>query len=245
MQSDVALDKIRKLLAMAEAEEITDQARESYNLKAAQLIARYGIDQARLDARQKHPASAGDVRITIDAPYALDKLGLICSIAIPLGCRVVSKRSTTPGRPGQEAHLFGMAADLDRAQILFTSLLVQSTFGLAAARVPTYEDPRAFRRSWLAGFAAAVTRRLTAAETAAKAHAAQEDSTTAGPSTALVLADRTALVERHLADSYPRLRQARTRQLSGSGGRDGYRAGERADLGGTRLTTTGRPALGR
>lgn len=244
MQSDVALDKIRKLLAMAEAEGITDEARESYNQKATELIARYGIDQARLDASKKRPTSAGDVLITIDAPYALDKLGIMCAVAFPLGCRIVSRKSTTPGRPGQEAHLFGMAADLDRTQILFTSLLVQATFGLAATPLPTGEDPRAFRRSWLAGFANAVSRRLTAAERAAKARAAQEDSTTTGPSTALVLADRAALVERRVADAYPRLRSARTRQLSGSGRREGYRAGERADLGGTRLTTTRRPVLG-
>lgn len=157
----------------------------------------------------------------------------------------MSKKSTTPGRPGQAVHLFGMGADLDRTQLLFTSLLVQSTFGLAAAHVPAGEDPRAFRRSWLAGFANAVARRLTAAEKAAKARAAQEDSATTGPSTALVLADRAALVDRRVEDSYPKLRRARPRQLSGSGRRDGYRAGERADLGSTRLATTRRPALDR
>ncbi|MCK9895047.1 DUF2786 domain-containing protein [Frankia sp. AgB32] len=242
MQPDDALDKVRKLLATAESDGLTDEARESYNLKAAELIARYGIDRARLEARQEQPATASDIRITVDAPYALDKLDLLCSIARPLGCRIVSSKSTKPGRPGQEAHLFGMAADLDRTQVLFTSLLVQATFGLAAARVPTYEDPRAFRRSWLLGFSAAVHKRLTATEAAARARAADEDATHTGLSTALVLADRATLVQRHLTTTYPHLRKGRSRQLTGSGGRDGYRAGERADLGGTRLTPNQRRA---
>jgi hypothetical protein len=244
MQPDVALDKIRKLLAMAESDSITDEARESYNLKAAELIARYGIDQARLEARQERPATAGDILLDLDPPYARDKLGLLSSIAVPLGCRIVSRTGHRLDRSVAQAHLFGMTADLDRAQILYTSLLVQSTYGMAVAAVPLGENPRAFRRSWLAGFAFAVHKRLTAAEAAAKARAASEDATTTGPSTALVLADRTALVQRHLADTYPRLQKGRTRQLSGSGGRDGYRAGERADLGGTRLAAARRPALG-
>ncbi|KDA41614.1 DUF2786 domain-containing protein [Frankia sp. BMG5.23] len=244
MQPDVALDKIRKLLAMAEADGISEQARESYNLKAAELIARYGIDQARLDARQNRPATPSDIRLDMDPPYARDKLNLLSSIAVPLGCQIVSHTRRDPDRLRQQAHLFGMTADLDRAQILYTSLLVQSSYGITAARIPTGENPRAFRRSWLAGFAVAVYKRLTAAEAAAKARALREDTTSTGPSTALVLADRATLVQRHLTHTYPRLRKGRARQLSGSGGRDGYHAGERADLGGTRLIPTQRPALG-
>ena len=38
-------------------------------------------------------------------------------------------------------------------------------------------------------------------------------------------------VDAHLTSVYPRLRTSRARQLSGSGGREGYRAGERADIG--------------
>jgi hypothetical protein len=41
---------------------------------------------------------------------------------------------------------------------------------------------------------------------------------------------------------YPHLRTASARNLSGSGGRSGYLAGQRADLGGTRV---GRQARGR
>jgi len=44
------LDKVRKLLAKAEAEGVTPQEAEALTDKAAELIARYGIDRARLAA---------------------------------------------------------------------------------------------------------------------------------------------------------------------------------------------------
>jgi hypothetical protein len=47
----------------------------------------------------------------------------------------------------------------------------------------------------------------------------------------LVLADRRARVEAHVKILYPRLQTSRSRQLAGSGGGAGYRAGEDADLG--------------
>jgi hypothetical protein len=122
-----------------------------------------------------------------------------------------------------------MPADLERVQLLFTSLLVQQALGLAVAVPPEYEDARAFRRSWIAGFAAAVHDRLVAAERVAKERA--EANRGSGRSVELVLADRGARVEAHVVSVYPRLRSMRSRQLSGSGRGAGYQAGERADLG--------------
>ena len=70
----------------------------------------------------------------------------------------------------------------------FTSLLVQAAHGLSAVPVPVGEHPAAFRRSWLAGFAGAVTVRLRQAETAATS----TPTSGSAPSLALVLADRSA-----------------------------------------------------
>ena len=47
-----ALDKIRKLLAKAEADGVTEAEAELLNDKAAELIAQYGIDRARLAAEK-------------------------------------------------------------------------------------------------------------------------------------------------------------------------------------------------
>lgn len=54
-------------------------------------------------------------------------------------------------------------------ELLFTSLLVQAAHGLATTPVPPDNQPAAFRRSWLAGFAYSVAERLRAAESAAAA----------------------------------------------------------------------------
>jgi hypothetical protein len=52
----------------------------------------------------------------------------------------------------------------------------------------------------------------------------------------LVLADRGDRVARRVAEVYPRLGVSQPRRLMGSGGSVGYAAGQRADLGGTRLS---------
>ncbi|MBX6388412.1 MAG: DUF2786 domain-containing protein [Frankia sp.] len=245
MNSDALLGRVRKLLAMAEAEGLTEEARQSYNAKAAELIAQYGIDRALLEESGPVRARAADVVLDIHPPYARDKVTLLASIVAPLGCRLVHRTARgADGRTGHAAHLFGMDSDLTRVQLLFTSLLVQQAQALALATPPRWEDPRAFRRSWMAGFAVAVQQRLAEAERAAaeRAQATHAD----GPSVALVLADRSSRVDAHLASVYPRLRAARGRHLSGSGGRAGYAAGQRADLG-TRSGVTrsnARQALG-
>ena len=56
-----------------------------------------------------------------------------------------------------------------------------------------------------------------------------------GTTSSLVLADRSAQVDSALREEYPRVRTARARTLSGSGVTDGWAAGQRADLGGSRL----------
>src|SRR5215470_12864243 len=84
MNSDTMLSRVRKLLAMAEDESLTEQARESYNAKAAELIAQYGIDRALVEEAGPDRVSAADVRIDIDPPYARDKIDLLASVAVPL-----------------------------------------------------------------------------------------------------------------------------------------------------------------
>lgn len=104
----------------------------------------------------------------------------------------------------------------------------------------------AYRRSWMIGFAYTIQRRLIAAEAsvASQAEASRVSSSSpTGPSVSLVLADRAAIVDRTVAEAYPRLRTARSRMLSGSGSEEGAAAARRADLGGPRLGRRMRSAL--
>ncbi|CAM3430452.1 DUF2786 domain-containing protein [Nocardioides dubius] len=241
MSDHPILAKIRKLLAKAENDAATPQEAEAYTAKAAELIAAYGIDQALLDADRATSAGTGDRVLNLDPPYARDKADLLATVSAHYGCQAVQIAERTPDGTRWALHLFGHDADLERTELLFTSLLLQAATWMVRAPVPRGESAAAFRRSWLAGFRGAIGTRLAAAEEAARQRA---DAVRAPglPSTSLVLADRAALVTEALHRTYPRLRAARRRQLSGSGARDGWQAGERADLGGTRLGNARGPA---
>ncbi|MGZ4474559.1 MAG: DUF2786 domain-containing protein [Nocardioides sp.] len=243
--ADPLLAKVRKLLALAEDPAATQHEAETYTAKAAQLIADYGIDQALLAASGAAGATdaVGDRVLVVPAPYAVDKADLLASVAVHLRCRAVRRTRWVGERRELSLHLFGHRSDLDRTELLYTSLLVQATHGLTRARAPRHEHLAAFRRSWLAGFREAVSERLRESEV--RAHAAAEGRfREQGTSAALVLADRSAEVEQALADAYPSLGHARPRRLSGSGAIEGWGAGRRADLGSARLGG-GRRALPR
>ena len=143
------LSKVRKLLAQAEDPACTPAEAAAFTAKATELIARYGVDRALLAARDPATDPVGDRVVEVVAPYARDKAGLLAAVADPLRCRCVRRRQGA----GFAMHLFGFASDLERVELLFTSLLVQAAHGLAGAvcRPRSIRPPSA--ASWLAGFA--------------------------------------------------------------------------------------------
>ena len=216
--TDPLLARVRKLLAKAEDPACTPAEAEAFTAKATQLIAKYGVDQALLSVAEPGSDPVGDRIVTIVAPYARDKAGLLAAVAMALRCRVVHLERGGTAR----SHLFGHAADLERVELLFTSLLVQAAHGLAAAVVPWGEHHAAFRRSWLVGYTEAIRARLLESERSAAA---------AEPGAELVLVDRTELVEQRRDEVYPRLAKLGPRRLQGTGRRQGYAVGRTADLG--------------
>jgi uncharacterized protein DUF2786 len=236
--TDSMLERVRKLLAKAEDPACTPEEAAALNDKAAELIAKYGVDRALLAAESPELDPVGDQVVTVVAPYALDKSALLATVARAMRCRTVRRKEFGPAGHFYDMHLFGFASDLERTELLYTSLLVQAAYGLAAAVVPGWESAAAFRRSWLVGFTHAVGVRLQEAE-----RRAATSTTSAGPSVALVLADRGRLVDRRVTQAYPRLRSAPPRRLAGSGHAGGYAAGQRADLGGVRIGTSSQRRL--
>lgn len=231
---DVMLAKVRKLLAKAEDPAATAEEAETYTAKAAQLIADYGIDRALLAAADPSRDPVGDRIVVLRPPYAVDKAELLDTVAARLRCRAVHRREQTPDGKELSVHLFGHASDLERTDLLFTSLLLQATTELGRVAAPAWEHKAAFRRSWLAGFRTAIGERLRRAEERAAQEAAPRFRA-GGREAALVLADRSLEVDSALTQEYPHLRTARPRALSGTGARAGWDAGQRADLGGPRV----------
>lgn len=244
--TDEILAKVRKILAKAEDPAATTDEAETYTAKAAELIAAYGIDRALLAESDPTSDLVGDRVIVLDAPYALDKAGLLGVVAHELRCRAVQRVRYVDEGKQISLHLFGFDSDLTRTELLFTSLLLQASSALARTRAPRAESVAAFRRSWLAGFSSAVGRRLHEAEQDAEATAEgvqRRSAPDATRSVALVLANRSDRVDTAVHHEYPRLRTAQSRALSGSGGMAGWAAGQRADLGGSRISRQPRGRL--
>jgi Protein of unknown function (DUF2786) len=234
------LERVRKLLAKAEAAGVTPAEAEALTAKAAELMARYGIDRALLAAKQPETDRPADRVIAIPNPWARVQAHLLCGLAAALRCQCVILPQT-----GQDTriHIFGFASDIERTDVMYTSLLVQMWQGLAAAPLPDrVRSPRAWRRSWLLGFASAVVSRVRTAEQRARAQAASP-SAGAGSGAELVLADRQQIIQRSIQQAYPLTRKSRI-TYTGSGYGAGYAKGEKADLGGPRLHRAAPRALG-
>jgi hypothetical protein len=240
---DRLLDRVRKLLAKAEAEGVTPAEAQALTAKAAELMAKYGIDRALLAAERPETDRPANRIVDLDSPWAREKAHLLCGLASALRCHCVllgigprggQPRGPSGGPVAQRVHLFGFTSDIERTDILYTSVLLQMWHGLAGARVPEWSpNPRAWRRSWLLGFAAAVIARVREAERAAVTAATDGHSPASGRA-ALALADRTLIIRRNVEQAYPVTRTARV-TYSGSGYRDGYAQGQRADIGSRRI----------
>lgn len=239
------LERVRKLLAKAERAGTPEEA-EAFTGKAAELMARHGIDQAVVDAGrdEREREAVTSRRVPVSAPYAVDKSTLLFGVAEAMRCSAVRTR-TERGRQSYVMTVFGVPSDLDRVEMLFTSLLLQATRQAARTRAPRGESTAAYRRTFLLGFTSAVVRRITVAEQAAVADvAAERDDDGRRAGAALVLVDRSEQVDRAVRDAFPNLRTAPARRLSGSGYGDGREAGERADVGASRVGGGARRALG-
>jgi hypothetical protein len=228
---DALLARVRKLLVKAEADGVTQAEAQALTAKAAELMAKYGIDRALLAAARPETDRPDDRVIDIANPWARVQAHLLCGLAAALRCQCVILPGTGPG---SRIHMFGFASDIERTDVLYTSLLLQMWQGLSAAEPPAWSrSTRAWRRSWLLGFATAVVARVRAAEQRAAQRAADAPAGS-GPSAALVLADRTEIIERTLRQAYPVTRMSRV-TYSGAGYGTGYTQGQRADIGTSRL----------
>lgn len=233
------LDRVRKLLAKAEAEGVTLAEAQALTSKAAELMAKYGIDRALLAAARPETDRPDSRMVDICNPWGRVQAHLLCGLAAALRCQCI----LLPGSNGQRVHVFGYESDIERADVLFTSVLVQMWHGLVAAEVPPLaQNVRAWRRSWLLGYTAAVIARVRAAEQRATHDATTTQADGPAARAALVLADRSMVIRQNVARAYPMTRTARV-TYTGSGYGAGYAQGKRADIGTGRVAPARTPAL--
>jgi hypothetical protein len=215
------LARVRALLAKAESTTFEDEA-EAFTAKAQELIARHAIDEALLH-------TVDDVgepsvrRILLDDPYLDAKAALVAEVASANRCRVVH----SPAMGWVTA--FGYEQDLDALELLGMSLLAQAT--TAMLRLGPQRDAsgrsrtRAFRRSFLFGFASRIGERLRL--TAEWAMAATDDRAGRLVPVLAVRDDRLRAAE---ATAFPETVSRRTSVSDATGWRAGQTAAEHADL---------------
>lgn len=233
--NDAKLATIRGLLAKAESTEFEGE-RDALNAKAQELISRYGIDEALLAAESTERSTVGERFLVVEGSYLRDKRQFLHAIYTALNCQTFA---LDHGR-FIKVTVFGYDSDLDRAELLYTSLLLQAMTGMKDPKLTGWSGPAtmANRRVWLLGFRQIVRARIVEAERRATVEA-QEDHP--GTSTALVIRDRAALVKNaydEFVDEFKsdggKVRHSRS-TYSGRGYALGKAAGQRADIGGKRV----------
>ncbi|MGW8332481.1 DUF2786 domain-containing protein [Streptomyces sp. NPDC055897] len=224
------LDTIRALLAKAEDSGATEAEAELARGRAMEMMAKYGIEQALLaDGKPSSDAPASRY-FSVENPWAMQRARLLSQVADAVGCMAIHVGKSGSAR---RVHVFGYESDIQRAEVLYTSLQLQMHSALAAQRIPYgVTKPKAWRHSWQLGFIVRVSERLKEIENAAREAASGETSAT-GRNGALVLADRAAVVAANFRTEYPQT-VTRGARSTGSGYGHGTAAGDRADIGGTR-----------
>ncbi|MEE4423636.1 DUF2786 domain-containing protein [Streptomyces sp. DSM 41528] len=227
-----ALGRIRALLAKAEATTYAEEA-EALSAKAQELMARHSIDEALLAGG---PGTAGGpaggpsaVRIGIEGPYEQAKALLLDAVAAANRCQAVwaaeAGFSTVVGFP----------PDLEAAELLYTSLLLQATTAMNRAGDDHHARGRArrtrdFRQTFLVAYADRIRDRLAAATAAATAAVTAESATTA-PDLLPVLAARELAVEETTGALFPDTAPVRLRGIRDvAGWHQGRAAADRARL---------------
>src|SRR6266436_6966788 len=110
------LARVRKLLAKAEALGVTPAEAQALTAKAAELMAKYGIDRALLAAERPETDHPADRVLDIDNPWARVQAHLLCGVASAMRCQCVVLPRVDPGA---RIHVFGFASDIERADVLY------------------------------------------------------------------------------------------------------------------------------
>jgi hypothetical protein len=234
------LAKVRSLLDTAEslATQGNTEAAENYRNKAISLMVTHGIDEAMVAAAGHKREEPEQRTFHVPNPYRVDKQFLLQYTAEGLGCKTVRiTRSAT-------VHIVGFPADLDRVEMLWTSLLLQA-FGEVARTSGSTITPSwswltgaekgsvrvSYTKSFLQGFSVVIGKRLYEAT----ARARQDYEASHQVSTALVVVDRTKRVQSMFVTAFPQVSTANRRVANGTAYGRGGDAGQRADIGTTRV----------
>lgn len=197
---------------------------EAFYEKAMYLMTKYGIEDAQLRKRDGKIEKATYEIMLIGAPYTAHKADLLAIVANFLGGQIISKQ----GSNGSKLWLFGFKEDIARIKMLYFSLLAQLHLEITVAIIPQGENARRFREAFHFAFNQVVEKRFQDIQNRVKAE----------PGNSLVLRDIKKQVEDSINAMFEEVVPTNPRQItlsSSAGVAAGISAGQKADLGQTRL----------
>lgn len=231
--------KIKKLLAKAEG--TTNEAeRDTYNAKATELMIQWGIEEAMLsgDDRPADQIVQREFRTDVPKSYSFEYAKIGIQVANALGAKGLFQRKAD----GRTVTLVvGFESDLARIELLTQSLALQATTALASFwdrhghRYYSGAEKFNAKRSFITGFADGVKPKLRAVYDRTVA--------SAGHGAELVLVDRTRQVAAYI-DANMTTGTARARRYQQDAHGSGHAAGQRADVGQTRVGSSSGRELG-
>ncbi|MBO0981198.1 DUF2786 domain-containing protein [Microbacterium sp. SD291] len=228
--TEAKLDLIAKLLAKAES--TTPEEAEALTEHAERLMVKYGIEQARLDARRERLGQQQEEivqeRMLFTGAYARDVRELGAGVALALG----TIRPMYSEQPGVGALLYfvGFASDVRQAKILTASLQVQAMVAMRAwwaterglYGLSLENDRRRARSGFVRGFGVGAATRIRESRRVLVEEA--------GPGTDVVLASRRDRVDA----AAEALSRGKSRRRQGADARSfavGHRSGREANTG--------------
>jgi hypothetical protein len=227
------IDKVRKLLAMAERTANHNEA-DAFSRKAAELIAEHRLDPERLRAPDPHDQLSVRTFELGRGAYVRARLALLQAVATAHGCSTVFRT----GYHGTTALVAGYASDLETTELLYTSLHAQASARMSAERRSTGAATQQWRRSFLFGYAHQVGEMLGETTEHAETIAAGDGSSLPA------LRARERRVEDYAARTFGRVVSARPVSApTATGYVAGRAAASRADVG--RTMVPGSRAIGR
>lgn len=222
------LERARELLKRAEHNGTTAAEAEACTEKAYAILRKYRIDKAMIDMARGKTEDLSTVitrMIKVAAPYAKESAVLLNTIANHLSCQALIL--TTEWRKGVRVAVYGLGDDPELVELLFTSLRVQATGAMLAAKGRSGEDLATFRGSFMRGFTEALSSRFSQIRENARA---AEDAVAHGQAS-IALRTRAETVAAYIRERFPALGSVDTGRCSGSGSGAGYAAGSAADIG--------------
>ncbi len=216
---DKVLATIRALLAKAESTEFAAEA-EALSAKAQAMMTRHAIDEALLHAGDLDDVEVVSHRVLIDSPYPSEKVHLLSAVGRANRTRVVWAEELAL------ATVVGTPVDVDQVELLFVSLLIQSTRAMAEAGTAdpgSFDRSPRFRRAFLTAYAVRIGERLSVADA--------ETTASYGAELVPVLRRQQDAVDATLQRLFPHTREmSSTRSYDRRGWEAGRRAADRATV---------------